>query len=419
MTAHAWLTVPASLLLLALASTEDRLAGQGQAPKVVNRSTALAPRVAPRAQAQWTPEERALAAEYSTDAGAGNGFNTFLNHPAFVKGVMPFFNYMTEQPSLSARHREILILRTAWLSRSEYLWAHHASAAVKAGLSRDELRRIAEGPDSSGWDPFEATLLRMADQLHHTAFVNDATWGSLSARFTAPDLIDAVFLVCEFTMISGMHNSLGVQIEQGVTDRFPGDVAYRVSVPNPEPPLAKPRIAPLEPAEWSPAARAMLEPNARNNYVIRLYRTYARNERLFPPRQNQSEYIRLKSTLSAHVRELLILRTGWLARAEYEWAQHAPTGRRAGLDTVLIAKGADAPGWDPVDATLVRAADELYRDDVISDATWTALAAKFDTKALMDMLVTAGGYRQVSMSANAFGVQLEPNAERFPDVGSR
>jgi 4-carboxymuconolactone decarboxylase len=67
----------------------------------------------------------------------------------------------------------------------------------------------------------------------------------------------------------------------------------------------------------------------------------------------------------------------------------------------------------------VRAADELYRDDVMSDATWNALAAKFDAKALMDMLVTAGGYRQVSMSANAFGVQLEPNAERFPDVGSR
>ena len=163
----------------------------------------------------------------------------------------------------------------------------------------------------------------------------------------------------------------------------------------------------------------MLEPNARNNYVIALYRTYARNEKLFPPRQIQSEYIRLKSTLSAHVRELLILRTGWLARAEYEWAQHAPTGRRAGLDTVRIAQGADAPGWDPIDATLVRAADELYRDDCISDATWNALAARFDAKALMDMLITAGGYRQVSMSANAFGVQLEKGAERFPEIAAR
>jgi hypothetical protein len=33
---------------------------------------------------------------------------------------------------------------------------------------------------------------------------------------------------------------------------------------------------------------------------------------------------------------------------------------------------------------------------------------------MLDILTTVGGYRMVSMALNTFGVQLEPDAERFP-----
>ena len=55
---------------------------------------------------------------------------------------------------LSPRHREILILRTAWLCRSEYVWAHHVATAKKIGLANDEIGRIAEGPNARGWGAF-------------------------------------------------------------------------------------------------------------------------------------------------------------------------------------------------------------------------------------------------------------------------
>jgi alkylhydroperoxidase family enzyme len=83
----------------------------------------------------------------------------------------------------------------------------------------------------------------------------------------------------------------------------------------------------------------------------------------------------------------------------------------------LIA-GPDAPG-NAADTPLLRAVDELYRDDVVSDTTWKALAETLDTKQLLDVLITIGGYRMVSMALNTFGVQLEPGAERFPASLSR
>ena len=133
-------------------------------------------------------------------------------------------------------------------------------------------------------------------------------------------------------------------------------------------------------------------------------------------------HVLFKSTVPARERELVILRFGWLCEAEYEWAQHVGRVGRArehGLDPAMIARGPSAPGWDPFEATLLRAADELYRDITVSDATWKALAAKYDTASLMSAVFTASSYRATSMALNAFGVQLDPGDERFPAVPSR
>jgi hypothetical protein len=71
-------------------------------------------------------------------------------------------------------------------------------------------------------------------------------------------------------------------------------------------------------------------------------------------------------------------------------------------------------GWSAADAAIVRAADELFADDTISDSTWKALDDQFDERQLLDVLITTGGYRMVSMVLNTFGVPAEPNSEPFP-----
>ena len=110
-----------------------------------------APRVAPLPEVQWTDAHKQLVAKYLPGERAGNGLGTLLNVPELVDGMMPFQNYITRESSLSPRHREILILRTAWLLNNEYVWSEHAAIARKAGLTSDELRRVAQGPDARGW----------------------------------------------------------------------------------------------------------------------------------------------------------------------------------------------------------------------------------------------------------------------------
>ena len=362
----------------------------------------LVPRIQPIDGTEWTT----------------NDLRTFANHPNLVKGVLPFFTYITSDSTLSPRHRELLILRTAWLSRSAYQWARHAPIARKAGLTGEELRRVAAGPDERGWPPFEAALLRSADELHVNSFVGDATWAALAARFSTRQLMDAVFTVAEFTMLSEITSSVGVATEAGVNEPMPANVPYRIAVARSSERLVgkPPRIDALAPEQWTPDVRSMLDPGGTGRPVAGVYRTYAQHPKMYAPRQLLSEYIRLQATLEPRVRELLIMRIGWLCGSEYEWGAHAPAGRRAGMtdaDVQHVMAG-PPPSGGSFDDTLLRAVDELYADDVVSETTWRELSSRYGPKELLDLLVTTGGYRMVTMSLNTFGVQLEPGGERFP-----
>ena len=375
------------------------------------------PRIAPALESEWTDAQRAIVARFGPGGRATNVLRVYLRHPVLAENILPFEQYISSESTLSPRHRALLILRTAWLCRSEYVWARHAVGARTAGVTDAELTRIARGPDAPGWDPFEAVLLRAADELYVDSFVSDRTWTALTANYGTREVIDAVFTVAEFTMIAGTVNSLGVPVDDGLTDRFPTGIPSAVAAKRTnERLIGKPaRITPLEPAEWPPDVRKWLA-RYGTGQVAGIYRTYARHLAMDQPRTRVSEHIRQQSTLSMRIRELLIIRIGVLCRSEYEWAAHAPAGRRAGLtaaDLELIVDGPGA-GGDQTDVALLRAVDELHRDAMVSDSTWRELAAVFDSRQLLDILITTGGYRMVSMALNTFGVQLEPGAERFP-----
>jgi 4-carboxymuconolactone decarboxylase len=360
---------------------------------------AATPRIPPLPQADWTDAHRQLVAKYARDGRAGNDLKTLLRVPEMVEGLMPFNVYVSSESSLSPRHRELLILRTAWLCANQYVWSSHAAAARASGLTPVEIRRVAQGADARGWEPFETTLLRMADELYRNSAVGDTTWQALSARYDMYHLMDAVMTVADFTTLSIMYNSMGVRPDEGTVDRLPADIPYRVVAAEREPPLTAARVEPLE------------------GSGIAITRTFARYPKLAEPRARNSNYVNRGSKLLPRYREMLILRTGWNCRSEYEWAQHVGSVGRArdyGLDPARIAEGPTAPGWDPFEVALLQAADELYRDATLSDRTWTTLAARFDTAMMMNVIVTASNYRMVSMALNALGVQIEPGNERFP-----
>jgi alkylhydroperoxidase family enzyme len=368
---------------------------------------------------QRSSEQQSIAAKFAS-AGMPNAVATYLNHPALADHILPYEHYVWHDSTLPPRHRAILGLRTVWLTRSNYLWAHRAGAARQAGLTTEELRRIAQGPDAKGWDGFEATLLRAADELHVDSFVADPTWQALAARYDTNQLIDLVDGVGAITMHAGAINSLGVEIEPDAPDRLPSGIPDTAAARRTNVRLIgkEARIPPLRPDQWTPELRKRFDPDGSGRGAANVFVTFVRNPPADRLRGPVNQHILNATTLPARQRELLLMRIGVLCRSEYEWAAHSRSGRRAGMSDADVARIVAGPGsgGDPIETALLRATDELHRDDRVSDETWGALAKGLETKQLLDMLIAVGGYRATSMAINSAGVQLDANMAdfRFP-----
>jgi alkylhydroperoxidase family enzyme len=136
-----------------------------------------------------------------------------------------------------------------------------------------------------------------------------------------------------------------------------------------------------------------------------------------------NNHIAMASTVSKRIRELLILRAGWLRGAEYEFQQHVILGLRAGLTEAEIDRityGPDAAGWDAVDVALLRATDELVANAYVSDETYAALAQHFNNEQLLDIVFAIGCYEMLAMVFNTFQVPFEESLPRMtPETRAR
>src|ERR1700712_2137624 len=158
--------------------------------------------------------------------------------------------------------------------------------------------------------------------------------------------------------------------------------------------LTKPRIPPVDAANWTEEQREIVAPMQARGRIINIFRTMLTHPAAAKAFLTWGRYIlSSRSTLRPREREIVILRTGFLCKSGYEWTQHVPIGRKAGLTDAEIARiklGADAPGWSAPDVALLRAADDLHRDQFVTERVWSELTMHFNEQQRMDVVITVG-----------------------------
>ena len=174
------------------------------------------PRIAPVQDADLTPDQKEIL-EPMGDRVL-NIFRTMVAAPKAAKGFLAWGNYvLSRRNDLPAREREIVILRIGYLCRSGYEWTQHAPIGVRAGLTEEEVERIKAGAEAAGWSAADQALLKAADELHHDQFITEPTWTALRASFTEKQCMDVVFTAGQYTQVSMILNSFGVQLDAGQT----------------------------------------------------------------------------------------------------------------------------------------------------------------------------------------------------------
>jgi alkylhydroperoxidase family enzyme len=201
-----------------------------------------------------------------------------------------------------------------------------------------------------------------------------------------------------------------------------------------------PRIAPLDVTEMTDDLATLLTPMIAINAVVgsreaetltdivapataddgtdlttmlarlpEIMRTMLRHPALFARQTDIGIQLLAHGTLPERDRELAILRIGWLCGAPYEWGEHVLIAKKVGITSAEIAAttiGSAAPDWNDHERAIVRAVEELHADAMISDATWAALAQRFDERQLIELPVVIGQYQTVAYYQNALRIPL-------------
>ena len=178
------------------------------------------PRVRPLEPEQWDPAVKELLTRgRPPEFGEGeqpvfNVFKTLANYPALMRRLAPWGNHVLFKSSLPPREREMAILRAGWLARAGYEWSHHVDIALdQAGLTPDDIEMIKQGSAASRAAGEDSDLLAAVDELVANAFIPSPLWERLASRFSTQQLIDLIFAVGHYTMMSMVLNTLGVQLE--------------------------------------------------------------------------------------------------------------------------------------------------------------------------------------------------------------
>lgn len=175
-------------------------------------------------------------------------------------------------------------------------------------------------------------------------------------------------------------------------------------------------IAPLDPSEWDPSlAHIVADMKGR---PINAHRLMANHPQLLKAWWDFRNYSVQGGALGRRRGELVILRVGLHMRAWYEWGSHVERAQACGLNLAEIERvkqPADAPGWEPAEALLLAAVDELIETRGLGPERLAALAEHYSPQEIMDIMAIHGMYIILGCMINTWGLELDESvAAKLP-----
>src|SRR5271165_3677011 len=172
-------------------------------------------RVAPLPDEEWDDRARAavtalLPPERANARDTGNVLATMVRHPDLTRAYLKFNAYLLIDSTLSARVREIALLRIVHRRDCPYLWSHHVPIAQRAGLTASEIDAIRDGTVA---DDQDRMVTRAVDELDEHSTISDLTWAELGRHFDDRQRLDLVFTVGCYCSLAMAVNTFGIEDE--------------------------------------------------------------------------------------------------------------------------------------------------------------------------------------------------------------
>lgn len=186
--------------------------------------------IEPLAKKQWPPEMRdALMAMMPPNPRhqslqregrptGGNILGTLAHHPALARAFLTFNGHLLMATTLTARQRELLVLRVAAVSKSSYEWAQHLFLAGDVGITNDEIAWIAWGADAPMWSLLDAAFLRAVDELVGDGTISAPTLDVLREHLDVQQILDLIYTVGCYQSLAWMLRSFDIDLDDDIVE---------------------------------------------------------------------------------------------------------------------------------------------------------------------------------------------------------
>jgi alkylhydroperoxidase family enzyme len=139
-------------------------------------------------------------------------YRCLANQPVLLKAWTDFAWTLRADCETPRALRELLILRAAQLTSSQYLWDDHISFAREAGLADAQIHALSSWQSSDRFDVRERVALELVEQLVVTGRVSDASLAALESHFAAAQTVELVLTVGFYTMVPRVLDALRVPL---------------------------------------------------------------------------------------------------------------------------------------------------------------------------------------------------------------
>ncbi len=125
-----------------------------------------------------------------------------------------------------------------------------------------------------------------------------------------------------------------------------------------------------------------------------------------------------KGSISIQDREIVILRTCGICKAEYEWGVHvAGFAAKAEINQNQIdntyEKTINESLWNEKQLCVLALVDQLHKTQTCDDELWEKLQTHFQDDQLIELVMLTGLYHAVSFMVNSIRIEKESFAPEF------
>jgi alkylhydroperoxidase family enzyme len=126
--------------------------------------------------------------------------------------------------------------------------------------------------------------------------------------------------------------------------------------------------------------------------------------------------------LDSGLRELVIMRIGWLTACDYEWTQHWRVACGLGVhaeDLLGVRDWSAHDGFGAPERAVLAATDDVVRDGAVSAQTWAACERELgaDSAVLIELVTAIGAWRMIASILHSLEVPLEDGVASWPPDG--